>query len=53
VPSTDNIEKTTRTVQQIAESQRRAYGALADNFFSFQRRNVWFAQGWITFLKLQ
>jgi hypothetical protein len=53
VPSTDNIEKTTRTVQQIAESQRRAYGSLADNFFSFQRRNVGFAQGWITFLKLQ
>ena len=51
--STDNIEKTTRTVQQIAESQRRAYGALADNFFSFQRRNVGFAQGWINFLKLQ
>ncbi len=51
--STDNIEKTTRTVQQISESQRRAYGALADNFFSFQRRNVGFAQGWITFLKLQ
>lgn len=51
--STDNIEKTTRTVQQIAGSQRRAYGALADNFFSFQRRSVGFAQGWINFLKLQ
>jgi hypothetical protein len=52
--NTDNIEKTTtRIVQQIAESQHRAYGAFADNFFSFQRRNVGFAQGWISFLKLQ
>jgi hypothetical protein len=51
--NTDNIEKTTtRIVQQIAESQHRAYGAFADNFFSFQRRNVGYAQGWISFLKL-
>ncbi len=51
--STNNIEKTTRTVQQGAESQRRAYGALANSFFSFQRRNVEFAQGWTNLLKLQ
>ena len=49
----NNIDKTIRTVQQVGESQRRAYGTLADNFFSFQRRNVEFAQGWLNFLKLQ
>ena len=49
----NNIEKTTPIVQQVAESQRRAYGTLANNSFSFQRRNVEFAQGWINFLKLQ
>ncbi len=51
--STAKSEKTTRTVEQIAESQRRVYGALADSFFSLQRRNIGFTQGWINLLKLQ
>jgi hypothetical protein len=52
VQSIAKSEKTVRTVQQIAESQRRAHGALADNFFSLQRRNIGFTQSWINLLKL-
>ena len=50
---TTNIEKTERTVRQLAEAQRDAYEALAENFSAAQRRNVEFAQGGLEFLKLQ
>lgn len=50
---TTNIEKTTRTVREITESQQRAFEALAGNFVSFQRRNAEVARGWADFLKLQ
>ncbi len=52
-----DIEKTTRTaqgtVQEITNSQRRAFEALTDNFLSFQRRNAKVAQGFTELLKLQ
>ena len=48
-----SIEKTTRTAQEITKSQQRAFGALTDNFVSFQRRNAEVARGWTEFLKLQ
>ena len=48
-----SIEKTTRTAQGITRSQQRAFGALTDNFVSFQRRNAEVARGWTEFLKLQ
>lgn len=50
---TNNIEKTTRTAQEITKSQQRAFEALTDNFLSFQRRNTEVARGWSEFLKLQ
>lgn len=50
---TTNIEKTERTTRQVAEAQRDAYEALAQNFSAAQRRNVEFAQGGLEFLRLQ
>ncbi|MDP8939226.1 MAG: hypothetical protein M3N10_02850 [Actinomycetota bacterium] len=49
----NNIEKTTRTAQEITKSQQQAFEAFADNFLSFQRRNAELARGWADFLKLQ
>ena len=48
-----SIEKTTRTAQEITRSQQKAFGAITDNFVSFQRRNAEVARGWTEFLKLQ
>jgi hypothetical protein len=53
VTITTNIEKTERTTRQVAEAQRDAYEALAENFSAAQRRNVEFAQGGLEFLRLQ
>ncbi len=50
---TTNIEKTERTTRQVAEAQRDAYEALAQNFSAAQQRNVEFAQGGLEFLRLQ
>jgi hypothetical protein len=45
---TTNIEKTARTARQTAEMQRNSYEAMAKNFSALQRRNVEFAQMWMT-----
>ena len=45
---TTNIEKTARTARQTAEVQRDSYEALAKSFSAMQRRNVEFAQVWMT-----
>lgn len=45
---TTNIEKTARTARQMAEVQRDSYEALAKSFSAMQRRNVEFAQMWMT-----
>jgi DNA polymerase sigma len=50
---TNNIEKATRTSQEITRSQQRAFEALSNNFLSFQSRNAEVARGWSEFLKLQ
>ncbi len=51
--TTTNIEKATRTAQQIAESQRKAFEALTDNFVSAGKRNVALPRGFTELLKLQ
>jgi hypothetical protein len=46
--TTTNIDKTARTARQTAEVQRDSYEALAKSFSAMQRRNVEFAQMWMT-----
>jgi hypothetical protein len=53
VQTTRNIDKTTRTVRQMAEVQRDSYEALADNFAGAQRRTIGLAEGGFKFMKLQ
>jgi DNA repair exonuclease SbcCD ATPase subunit len=45
---TTNIEKTARTARQTAEMQRNSYEVMAKNISALQRRNVEFAQMWMT-----
>ncbi|HYQ84674.1 MAG TPA: hypothetical protein VEP28_11830 [Rubrobacter sp.] len=51
--TTRNIEKTTRTTREIAETQQDAYEALAENFAAAQRRTIGLAQGGFEFMRLQ
>ena len=51
--TTANIDKTARTVRQIAEVQRDSYEALAENFAAAQRRSIGLAEGGLEFMKLQ
>jgi hypothetical protein len=53
VQTTRNIDKTTRTTRQMAEVQRDAYEALAQNFAAAQRRSIGLANGGLEFIKLQ
>jgi hypothetical protein len=53
VATTANIDKTARTVRQIAEVQRDSYEALAENFAAAQRRSIGLAEGGLEFMKLQ
>jgi hypothetical protein len=53
VQTTRNIEKTTRTVREMAEVQRDSYGALAENFAAAQRRTIGLAEGGFEFMRLQ
>ncbi len=53
VVTTANIEKTQRTALEMAEAQREAYEALAENFSAAQRRSTGLANGGIEFAKLQ
>lgn len=48
-----NIDRTARTVGEMAEVQREAYGALAENFASAQRRSMGLAEGGLEFMRLQ
>ena len=43
--TTREIEKTTRTVREMAEVQRDTYEALAENFAATQRRGMRLAEG--------
>ena len=51
--TTTNIEKTTRTVREMAEVQRDSYEALAENFAAAQRRTIGLAEGGFEFMRLQ
>jgi len=51
--TTRNIEKTTRTVREMAEVQRDSYEALAQNFAAAQRRGLGLAEGGFEFVRLQ
>ena len=53
VQTTRNIEKTTRATRQMAEVQRDAYEALAENFAAAQRRSIGLANDGLEFMKLQ
>jgi hypothetical protein len=53
VPTTRNIDKTTRTTRQMAEAQRDSYEALAENFAAAQRRSIGLAEDALEFMKLQ
>jgi len=53
VQTTTNIDKTTRTVRQMAEAQRDAYEALAENFAAAQRRSIGLAEGGLEYMRLQ
>src|SRR5215204_3536300 len=53
VQTTRNIDKTTRTAREIAEVQRDAYEALAENIAAAQRRGVGLAEGGLEFMRLQ
>src|ERR671911_2992105 len=53
VQTARNIDKTTRTTRQMAEAQRDAYEALAENFAGVQRRSMGLAEDGLEFIKLQ
>jgi hypothetical protein len=49
----NNIDKTARTAREMAEVQRDAYGALAENLAAAQRRTMGLAEGGLEFMRLQ
>src|SRR5215216_5494201 len=53
VQTATNIDKTTRTTRQMAQDQRDAYEALAQNFAALQRRSIGLANGGLEFMRLQ
>jgi hypothetical protein len=53
VAITANIDKTTRTAREMAETQRDSYEALAENFAAAQRRSIGLANDGLEFMKLQ
>ena len=48
-----NIDKTARTAHDMAEAQRDAFGAIAENFAAAQRRSLGLAEGGLEFARLQ
>ena len=48
-----NIDKTARTARQMAEAQRDAFEAIAENFAAAQRRSIGIAEGGLEFMRLQ
>jgi hypothetical protein len=53
VATTANIDKTTRTAREMAETQRDSYEVLAENFAAAQRRSIGIAEGGLEFMRLQ
>ena len=48
-----NIDKTARTAREMAEAQRDAFGAIAENLAAAQRRTIGIAEGGLEFMRLQ
>ena len=48
-----NIDKTARTAHEMAEAQRDAFSAIAENFAAAQRRSIGLAEGGLEFVRLQ
>jgi hypothetical protein len=48
-----NIDKTARTAHEMAEAQRDAFEAIAENFAAAQRRGIGLAEGGLEFMRLQ
>jgi hypothetical protein len=48
-----NIDKTAQTAQEMAEAQRDAFEAMAENFATAQRRGIGLAEGGLEFVRLQ
>jgi hypothetical protein len=53
VATTASIDKTARTAYEMAEAQRDAFGAIAENFAAAQRRSIGIAEGGLEFVRLQ
>jgi hypothetical protein len=53
VATTANIDKTTRTAREMAETQRDSFGAIGENFAAAQRRSMGLAEGGLEFVRLQ
>jgi hypothetical protein len=53
VQTTRSIEKSTRTVREMAEVQRDSYEALAENLAAAQRRTIGLAEDGLEFMRLQ
>lgn len=47
------VDRIANTTQDLIESQRRSYEAIADSFIAFQKRNVRFLQSGADLAKLQ
>ena len=48
-----NIDKTALTAREMAEAQRDAFEAVAENFAAAQRRSIGIAEGGLEFVRLQ
>lgn len=48
-----NIDRTARTVYEMAEAQRDSFEAIAENFSAAQRRSMGLAEGGLEFMRLQ
>ena len=48
-----SIDKTARTAHEMAQAQRDAFGAIAENFAAAQRRSIGIAEGGLEFVRLQ
>src|ERR671921_1336255 len=48
-----NVDKTARTAYEMAEAQRDAFEAVAENFAEAQRRTIGIAEGGLEFMRLQ
>jgi hypothetical protein len=53
VENTTTIDKTTRTVRQMAEAQRDAYEVFTENLAAAQRRSIGLADDGLEFMRLQ